>query len=65
MSLKNCENSLIANEGNEFADCVLKLYNDKNLWLKLQSNSEDSLRPFSRENLHTQIKAIEKRIENN
>ncbi|MBC7556885.1 MAG: glycosyltransferase [Chryseobacterium sp.] len=62
MSLENMHNAIIADTASEFANAVLNLYNNENLWLKLQRNSEASLKPFSRENLDFQIKKIEERL---
>lgn len=51
MKLVNNENALIDDSPEGFASNIIKLYTDKNLWLHLQKNSENSLIPFSRENL--------------
>ncbi|MFC4739722.1 glycosyltransferase [Flavobacterium ponti] len=49
MFLKHNENALIADNAEDFANEIISLYENKELWLKLQSHSEDSLKPFSRE----------------
>lgn len=58
MFLKHNENALIANNAEDFANEIINLYENKNLWLKLQNNSEDSLKPFSREILKETLKKI-------
>lgn len=49
MFLKHNENALIANNAEDFANEIINLYKNKDLWLKLQKKSEESLKPFSRE----------------
>lgn len=49
MHLKNNENALIEDSPEDFANAIISLYNSKEVWLKLQSNSEKSLYPFSRQ----------------
>ena len=58
MQLTDAENALISDDKEGFANAVIRLYTDKALWLKLQSNSEKSLAPFSKENLKTQLLKI-------
>lgn len=58
MFLKHNENALIANNAEEFANEIINLYIDKKLWLKLQNNSETSLKPFSREILKEKLLKI-------
>lgn len=58
MFLKHKENALIANNAEDFANEIINLYENKELWLKLQKNSEESLKPFSRETLKEKIKKI-------
>lgn len=59
MDLKNNENVLIADEKEDFAQRILELYSDYNLWKKLQNKSIESLYPFSREILQKKIKEID------
>ena len=59
MLLENNKNALIADNKEDFAQAILTLYRDKNLWNKLQSFSEESLAPFSSKNLENQIEKIE------
>jgi hypothetical protein len=47
MKLVHRKNALIHDEKEEFASGIIELYSDKNLWLELQKNSEESLKPFS------------------
>lgn len=58
MKLINYENALIYDVADEFANSIVRLYTDKDLWLKLQGNSEKSLRPFSKVNLKVQLSNI-------
>ena len=55
MKLVNRKNTLIDDTKEGFASAIIELYNDKNLWLELQNNSEDSLEPFSIQNLKSKI----------
>ena len=59
MNLENNYNALIADTPKDFADAILKLYTNENLWEKLSHNSEQSLFPFSIKHLEEQIFAIE------
>jgi GT2 family glycosyltransferase len=58
MKLNNNENALIEDSPEGFAQSVIRLYLDKELWTKLQNNSEKSLYPFSKEKLKEQISII-------
>jgi glycosyltransferase involved in cell wall biosynthesis len=58
MFLKHNINALIANDSEDFANEIINLYENKSLWLKLQNNSEESLKPFSRELLKKILKKI-------
>jgi glycosyltransferase involved in cell wall biosynthesis len=58
MFLKHNINALIANDSEDFANEIINLYENKSLWLKLQKNSEESLKPFSRELLKKILKKI-------
>lgn len=58
MFLKNRENALIADDAVNFANNIIELYQDKDLWEKLRNNSEKSLFPFSKEKLRDIIKKI-------
>ena len=55
MKLVNRKNTLIDDTKEGFASAIIELYTDKNLWLELQNNSEDSLKPFSIKNLKSKI----------
>lgn len=48
MHLTAGENALIENTPEALAGAIIDLYTNKDLWIKLQNNSEDSLIPFSR-----------------
>jgi glycosyltransferase involved in cell wall biosynthesis len=39
MKLKNGENAIIADNPNDFATAVVRLYEDEKLWYKLSNNS--------------------------
>lgn len=58
MELIDSENALINDTKEGFSKAILELYTNKKLWQKLQNNSENSLKPFSRENLKTVIKSL-------
>ncbi|AOW10925.1 glycosyltransferase [Flavobacterium gilvum] len=51
MHLIHKENALIEDTKEGFAEAIIDLYTNKELWEKLQSNSEASLYPFSSEML--------------
>jgi hypothetical protein len=51
MKLVNRKNALIDDTPEGFAEAIIDLYTNKNAWLELQNNSEDSLKPFNREHL--------------
>lgn len=55
MFLKNGENALITNDAISFAQNIIELYQNKELWEKLSNNSEKSLYPFSKEKLKETI----------
>jgi GT2 family glycosyltransferase len=59
MHLVHNENALIEDTPEGFANAIIKLYSDKNLWQKLQKNSEESLIPFSKEELKNKLKILE------
>jgi len=59
MELIDNKNVLLAEDAKEFAEKIIQLYTNKNLWKKLQDNSEDSLKPFSKDELFNRIKEIE------
>lgn len=46
MKLSNGRNALIKDDAKDFADAMINLYTDKELWERLSKNSEESLRPF-------------------
>jgi hypothetical protein len=56
MDLKDNQNAIIRENATDFANSIIDLYHNKELWLKLQNNSEDSLSSFSKEHLHHIIK---------
>lgn len=58
MKLLNGKNALIDDTTEGFAVAIIDLYTDKELWLKLQQNSEDSLQPFSVGHLKSTIRTI-------
>ncbi|MGG1920807.1 glycosyltransferase family 4 protein [Chryseobacterium cucumeris] len=58
MSLTNHKNVLIANDENSFAQAILQLSNDEELWNTLSQNSIDSLKPFSIDSVSSTLKKI-------
>ncbi len=58
MRLINLENAMISDDKIGFANAILELYTNKQLWLKLQNNSEKSLIPFSKEKLKERISKL-------
>lgn len=58
MQLINNEGALINDDSIGFANSIIKLYSDKEIWLKLQSNSAKNLLPFSKEKLKEQLQKI-------
>ncbi len=58
MQLIDGESALIQDDAKGFANAIINLYNNKTLWLKLQSNSEKNLHPFSKEKLKEQLLKI-------
>ncbi|WP_027381164.1 glycosyltransferase family 4 protein [Chryseobacterium daeguense] len=58
MQLKDKKNVLIANDEKSFAEAILQLNNDEQLWNTLSENSEDSLRPFSPEEVKEKLKTL-------
>jgi O-antigen biosynthesis protein len=56
MKLINTKNVLIDDTKEGFAQAIIRLYTDEKLWLELQNNSEQSLEPFSIQNLKNTIK---------
>ncbi len=55
MYLENFKNALIDDTAEGFAMYIIQLYDDIELWTTLQKNSEESLKPFSKENLLTKL----------
>ncbi len=58
MYLKDDINALLAEDAQDFAHKIIRLNQDKELWEKLQSNSEASLFPFSLQKLREQLQLI-------
>lgn len=58
MQLVNEKNVLIANDEKSFAEAILKLNNDEELWNRLSENSVNSLQPFSTEAVNETLKKI-------
>ncbi|AZA56057.1 glycosyltransferase [Chryseobacterium shandongense] len=58
MQLANEKNVLIANDEQSFAEAIIKLNNNENLWNTLSENSVDSLRPFSTQAVNETLKKI-------
>ena len=58
MQLTDRKNVLIANDENRFAEAIIQLNNDEELWNTLSQNSVDSLKPFSIEAVSSTLKKI-------
>lgn len=58
MNLTDNHHALITNDSNEFAYKIIELYENEGLWQKLSNASDDSLKPFSNQQLHKVIKSI-------
>ncbi|MGJ1388219.1 glycosyltransferase [Sphingobacterium spiritivorum] len=61
MNMQDNVNALLAEDAQEFAAKIIQLYTNKEVWHYIQSNSEDSLTPFSKENLYKKIQEIEQK----
>jgi len=58
MKLIDRKNALIDDTKEGFAAAIIELYTNKELWLELQNNSEQSLEPFSIQNLKNSINSF-------
>ncbi|WP_426476189.1 glycosyltransferase family 4 protein [Chryseobacterium sp. CBSDS_008] len=58
MKLTDKKNVLIANDESSFAESIIQLNNDEELWNTLSSNSVDSLRAFSPEEVKEKLKTL-------
>lgn len=58
MQLINQKNVLIANDENGFAEAIIQLNNNEELWNILSKNSIDSLKPFSIEAVSNTLKKL-------
>ena len=58
MKLTDKKNVLIANDENSFAEAIIQLNNDEELWNTLSRNSVDSLRAFSPEEVKEKLKTL-------
>lgn len=58
MKLTDKKNVLIANDENSFAEAIIQLNNDVELWNTLSRNSVDSLRAFSPEEVKEKLKTL-------
>lgn len=58
MKLIDRKNALIDDTKEGFAAAIIELYTNKKLWLELQNNSEQSLAPFSIQNLKNSINSF-------
>ncbi|MGL2993905.1 glycosyltransferase [Flavobacterium sp. TSSA_36] len=60
MKIKDNENAFVADLPEEFAEKVIQLYTDKEIWMKFHEKSEESLMPFSKEKVIEQISNLTK-----
>ncbi|MGL5111456.1 MAG: glycosyltransferase [Flavobacterium sp.] len=58
MKIVDNENAFVANSAIDFAEKIITLYTDKEIWTKFHDTSEKSLRPFSRDKLKETINNI-------
>ncbi|MCC3216638.1 glycosyltransferase family 4 protein [Chryseobacterium sp. X308] len=58
MKLTDKKNVLIANDETRFAEAIIQLNNDEELWNTLSRNSVDSLRAFSPEEVKEKLKTL-------
>lgn len=58
MFLENRENVLISDDYKQIAQYIIELNSDEELWNLLRDNSEESLRPFSLDNVLETIKKL-------
>ncbi|MGR3855834.1 glycosyltransferase family 4 protein [Chryseobacterium indologenes] len=58
MKLTDRKNVLIANDETRFAEAIIQLNNDEELWNTLSRNSVDSLRAFSPEEVKEKLKTL-------
>lgn len=58
MNLTDNHHAIITNDSTEFANKIIELYENEELWKKLSNASEDSLKPFSKEHLRNVIQSI-------
>ncbi|AZA52311.1 glycosyltransferase [Chryseobacterium sp. G0201] len=58
MQLMNEKNVLIANDEVSFAEAIIRLNSEEELWNTLRNNSIDSLKPFSLEAVSSTLKEI-------
>lgn len=58
MQLIDKKNVLIANDEKSFAEAIIQLNNNEELWNTLSQNSVDSLKPFSIEAVSTTLKKL-------
>ena len=55
MFLENDINAIIVDNATDFANKIIEVYNQSEIWEKLSKNSELSLYPFSKEKLEKTI----------
>jgi glycosyltransferase involved in cell wall biosynthesis len=58
MKLTDKQNVLIANDEARFAEAIIQLNNDEELWNTLSRNSVDSLSAFSPEEVKEKLKTL-------
>lgn len=58
MFLENNKHAYIADNAEEFANQIISLYQDEEIWTKFSNNSTESLLPFSKEKLKSVLKEI-------
>lgn len=64
MNLIDGESVIIANETREFADKILEIYNNEQLWQKIRSNAKKSISAYSPEQVGIQLAGLFQRLYN-
>ncbi len=58
MHLTHKKDALIADSNEEFAAAIIELYTNEQLWIELQNNLEESLKPFSKKILEQTLSSL-------
>ena len=58
INLTNQYNAMIASNSTEFAQAILTLYNQQDLWLKFSQNSLDEAKQFSPQQIQPKLNGL-------